>query len=441
MSKAVANTRQIMTSILVKPPSIAKLNAPTIHRLTNGLTIIAEQLPIEAVNLNLWLNVGSAIESDEINGMAHFLEHMVFKGTARLKSGDFERQIEERGAVTNAATSQDYTHYYITTAPKDFADLAPLQMDVVLNASIPDDGFDRERFVVLEEIRRSQDNARRRNYQRMTDLAFDKLPYRRQVLGPATVIENLAAQQMRDFHHHWYQPSSMTAVAVGNLPVETLISVVEESFNNLESRVRGQEPTRTPHNSESPFTEIVRQEYVDLSLQQARLTMIWRVPGLNDLAQTYALDVLASVLGHGRTSRLVQDLREGRGLVSSVSASNMTYRHQGLFCVSAHLPVENLEIVEAAIVQHVQKLQAEFVTDSELSRVRTQVANHFIFGNETPSDRSGLYGYYQSQIGSLEPAFNYPTHIRSLTTAELQAAAQTYLPTSAYGIVTVKPGE
>ena len=213
MSKAVANTGQIMTSILVNPSSIAKLNAPTVHHSSSGLTIIAEQLQIEAVNLNLWLNVGSAIESDEINGMAHFLEHMVFKGTARLKSGDFEKQIEERGAVTNAATSQDYTHYYITTAPKDFADLAPLQMDVVLNASIPDDGFERERFVVLEEIRRSEDNARRRNYQRMTDLAFDKLPYRRQVLGPATVIENLAAQQMRDFHHHWYQPSSMTAVA------------------------------------------------------------------------------------------------------------------------------------------------------------------------------------------------------------------------------------
>ena len=441
MNEAVANTGQTMTSILVKSSSIAKLNAPTIYRLPNGLTIIAEQIPIEAVNLNVWLNVGSAIESDEINGMAHFLEHMVFKGTARLKSGDFEKQIEERGAVTNAATSQDYTHYYITTAPKDFADLAPLQMDVVLNASIPDDGFDRERSVVLEEIRRSEDNPRRRNYQRMTDLAFDKLPYRRQVLGPATVIENLAAQQMRDFHHQWYQPSSMTAVAIGNLPVETLISVVKDSFNHLESKTRGQEPTRSQHTSEKPFNEIVRQGYVDTSLQQARLTMLWRVPGLDDLSKTYALDVLANVLGHGRTARLVQDLREGRGLVTSISASNMTYRHQGLFCVSAHLPVENLEIVEAAIVQHIQKLQAEFVTDFELSRVRTQVANHSVFRNETPSDRSGLYGYYQSQIGSLEPAFNYPTHIQSLTTAELQAAAQTYLPTSAYGIVTIKPGE
>src|SRR4028119_2215307 len=158
-----------MTSTLLKTPP---LNAPTIKKLPNGLTIVVEQMPIEAVNLNVWINVGSAVESDDINGMAHFLEDMVFKGTPRLQSGEFERLIEERGAVTNAATSQDYTHYYITTAPKDFADLAPLQFDVVMNPTIPDQAFERERLVVLEEIRRSEDNPSRRIYQRSIDVAF-----------------------------------------------------------------------------------------------------------------------------------------------------------------------------------------------------------------------------------------------------------------------------
>ena len=168
-----------MTSTLLKSTAIARLNSPTIHRLPNGLTIVAEQMPVEAVNLNLWNSIGSAIEPNEINGMAHFLEHMIFKGTEQLVSGEFERKIEERGAVTNAATSQDYTHYYITTAPKDFAELAPLQMDVVFNPSIPDRAFEKERLVVLEEIRRSQDNPSRRTYYRAMELAFKQLPYRR----------------------------------------------------------------------------------------------------------------------------------------------------------------------------------------------------------------------------------------------------------------------
>jgi len=159
-----------MTSTLLKTPP---LNAPTIEKLPNGLTIVVEQMPIEAVNLNVWINIGSAVESDDINGMAHFLEHMVFKGTPRLQSGEFERLIEQRGAVTNAATSHDYTHYYITTAPKDFAELAPLQLDVVLNASIPDDAFERERSVILEEIRRSEDNPQRRTFRRACGLGRD----------------------------------------------------------------------------------------------------------------------------------------------------------------------------------------------------------------------------------------------------------------------------
>lgn len=425
-----------MTSTLIRSP---KLNAPTIHRLANGLTIIAEQIPVDAVNLNVWLDVGSAVEPDAINGMAHFLEHMVFKGTDRLQSGEFEQQIEQRGAVTNAATSQDYTHYYITTAPQDFATLAPLQMDVVLNARIPEDGFERERFVVLEEIRRSQDNPRRRTYQYMSEMAFQSLPYRRQVLGPASVIETLSAQQMRDFHSQWYHPRSMTAVAVGNLPVDQLIRIVEESVSHLSPNTS--RPEQDCFTAEQPFTEIIRQEHLDPSLTQARLMMLWRVPGLVDLDQTYALDGLASILGHGRTARLVKDLRETRGLVSSVSASNMTYRHQGIFCISAQLPVENIDAVEAAIVAHLEALQSEWIEQSELDRVRTQVANHFTFGNETPSDRSGLYGYYQTLVGDLEPAFNYPGYIQSLSAADLQKAAQTYLPTRAYGYVVVKPGK
>ena len=433
-----------MTSTLQKFP---RLNTPTLHQLPNGLTIIAEQMPVEAVNLNVWIKVGSAVESDAINGMAHFLEHMIFKGTERLASGEFERRIEERGAVTNAATSQDYTHYYITTAPKDFADLAPLQIDVVSNASIPDDAFERERLVVLEEIRRSEDNPQRRTFRRVMETAFTKLPYRRAVLGPESVIAELKPQQMRDFHTNWYQPQSITAVAVGNLPVEELIATVAEGFTKLSTdainRVSPHSPVQTRLIAslppEPPFTEIVRREFIDESLQQARLVMVWRVPGMTQLDRTYGLDVLAGILGHGRTSRLVRDLREERGLVSSISVSNMSNQLQGTFYISAKCAVENLAEVEDAIAQHIRKVQTELVTESEIARVRRRVANRFIFGNETPSDRSGLYGYYQSLLGDLEPAFNYPDYIQSQDATDLMQAAKEYLSPNAYGVVVVKP--
>ncbi len=434
-----------MISTLLKSPVINRLNSPTIHRLPNGLTIVVEQMPVEAVNLNLWNPIGSAIEANEINGMAHFLEHMIFKGTQQLLSGEFERKIEERGAVTNAATSQDYTHYYITTAPKDFAELAPLQMDVVLNPTIPDEAFEKERLVVLEEIRRSQDNPRRRTYYRAMELAFNHLPYRRPVLGPVEVISSLTPQQMRDFHTRWYQPESLTAVAVGNLPVEEMIEIIAEGFTHIKPQGREKSArSQMPHplemlTPEPNFQEIVRQEIVDETLQQSRMVMLWRVPGLLDLDQTYPLDVLASILGAGRTSRMIKDLREDRGLISSISVSNINHRIQGLFYISVDLPTENLDIVEAAIAQHIRTLHQEFVTEAEITRIRTQVANRFIFGNETPSDRANLYGYYQSMLGDLAPALNYPQHIQSVQPVDIREAVQKYLSPDAYGVSIVRP--
>lgn len=426
-----------MTSTLVEASVI---NQPTINKLPNGLTIIAEQMPVEAVNLNVWLNVGSTRETDDINGMAHFLEHMVFKGTPSLKIGEFEHLIEQRGAVTNAATSQDYTHYYITTAPKDFAELAPLQLDVVLNPSLEDEAFEREKLVVLEEIRRSEDNPRRRTFSQAMTTCFDSLPYRRPVLGPEEVIANLRSQQMRDFHNYWYQPTSMTAAIVGNLPVDNLIDIVAQGINH-NPQTNSYIPTPQTTISEPPFTSIIRHESIDESLQQARIVMMWRVPGMKELQETYALDILAVILGQGKVSRLFRDLREEKGLVNQIGVSNMTQTHQGVFYISAQLPTENIDQVESAIAGHIKTIQNELIAAKDIERIRTQVANRFIFANERPSDRANLYGYYYSQLQDLAPALNYPEHIKAISAADLQAAAQKYLDPHAYGIVVMKPGK
>ncbi|MEM8722848.1 MAG: pitrilysin family protein [Cyanobacteria bacterium P01_G01_bin.39] len=425
-----------MTSILTR----SKTNAPTIHKFDNGLTIIAEQMPVEAVNLNVWINVGSVKESNEINGMAHFLEHMVFKGTSNLAIGQFEQLIEERGAVTNAATSQDYTHYYITTAPRDFATLAPLQLDVLLNPSLEDQAFEREKLVVLEEIRRSEDSPLRRAFRRSMETCFESLPYRRPVLGPAEVISNLRSQQMRDFHSAWYQPPSMTAAVVGNLPVNELIDIVTQSYEQHCNSRQQQPQNRVPEVIPEPaFTEIVRREYTDATLQQARLIMVWRVPGMETPEQTYALDILSVILGQGKVSRLFRELREEKGLVTHVGVSNLTQTHQGAFYISAALPEENIAEVEQAIAQQIRKLQTEPIAAKDIDRIRTQVANRFIFANERPSDRANLYGYYYSQLQDLAPALDYPKHIQSISAADLQAAATKYLNPEAYGVVVMKP--
>ena len=418
-------------------------NSPQIAQLSSGITIIAQQMPVEAVNLNLWIDVGSAVEPDEINGMAHFLEHMVFKGTPRLKIGEFDRAIEEKGAVTNAATSQEYTHYYITTAPKDFADLASLQLDVVLNPHLAEEAFEREKLVILEEIRRAEDSPRRRSFYRAMETCFDYLPYRRPVLGKEEIIANLRSQQMRDFHDRHYQPRSIVAAVVGNLPEKRLIEIVAEGYAEIASKTFSETADKQSQilNPEAAFSAIVRREYSDQQLQQARLMMLWKVPGMNQLSETYALDVLAAILGQGKVSRLFRDLREEKKLVTQIGVSNITQAIQGVFYISAILPPENIAEVEKEIADCVKKIQTEPIDEKEIDRIRTKVANRFIFANERPGSRANLYGYYYSLLKDLEPAFKYCDHIQALQASELKEAAKKYLNPDAYGVVIIRPEE
>lgn len=416
------------------------LNRPQIDVLPNGLTIIAETMPVEAVSFQIWLQVGSRQEGDDINGVAHFLEHMVFKGTPRLGMGEFERRVESRGAMTNAATSQDYTQFYVTCAPQDFATLAPLQWDVVLNPTLADEAFERERLVVLEEIRRSHDDPQRRIFHAVFQLAFPETPYARPVLGDRQIVEQLQTQQMRDFHAHWYQPQAMTATVVGNRPIAELIATVAESFADS-YRVKSPSQALMPpqHRHLEPFQTVESRMIVDPTLQQARLILLWRVPGLAQFGDLLPLSVLATILGRGRVSRLFRELREDKKLVTTISASNSAQAQQGLFYIAAQLPAENIEVVEGCILDQIRRLHREPIPAADLDRIRTQVANRFIFGNERPGDRANLYGYYYSQLGDLEPALTYPDQIKQLTPEDLQKTAQQYLSATAFGRVVALP--
>ncbi len=414
---------------------VALTARPTIVELPCGVTVVAEQMPLDAVSLNVWVDVGSIAETDDINGMAHFLEHMVFKGTERLGLGEFERYVEACGGNTNAATSQDYTHYFITVAPQDFARLAPLQLDVVLHASIPEAEFQRERLVVLEEIRRSEDNPGRRVYRHTAEMAFERLPYRRPVLGPAEVVAGLSCEQMRTFHRTWYRPQNMTVAVVGNLPPEEMVEVVASVFAG---KPREDIPPRPSWQAEAPFDRVVRQEIRDPGLQQARLVMMWRVPGVVG-HDTLPLNVLASILSSGRTSRLVKDLREDRRLVDKISASNMTFLWQGTFQISAQLAAEHIPEVEAIVLEHVQRLRETLVTAEELEKICNQVASRFVFANESPRDRSGLYGYYHRIVKDLDYALTYPESVKAVSREALRDAAIEHLSTDAYAIASFLP--
>lgn len=429
-----------MTNILLK----AEPFPASIIRLDSGLTVIHQHTPAMSVAaVDVWVKAGSVLEPDEWSGMAHFLEHMIFKGTAKIAPGVFDREVEHRGGVTNAATSYDYAHYFIATAAQHLEDTLPYLADLLLNAAIPDDEFDRERDVVLEEIRQSYDNPDCVAFQVLSETVYQRHPYGRPILGNEETLMARSPDEMRAFHRTYYQPENLTVVIVGDVSQDAALSLVDRTFRNFSEQATC--PQHSPE-AEPPITQIRRKELLMPQIEQARLMMAWLGPGMDSsvpslddqLNAAYGLDILSVLLAEGRTSRLVWELREQRNLVQAISSGFSVQRESGLFTITAWLEADDLARVEAIICDRLSELASVPIPEAELSRCKRLLCNDYAFSTETPSQLAGLYGYY-SMIVNPEVVCTYPQRIQALQPEDIQRLAAQYLSPYHYAVTVVKP--
>ncbi|MBU7583521.1 MAG: insulinase family protein [Nostoc sp. TH1S01] len=416
--------------------SIHPVFPASVLQLDNGLTLIHQEIPTTPVVVaDVWVRAGAAREPEQWFGMAHFLEHMIFKGTAKIAPGAFDHKIENRGGVSNAATSHDYAHYCVTTAAPYLEDTLPYLAELLVNAAIPEDEFFRERDVVLEEIRSCYDDPDWLGFQSLIQNVYQQHPYGRSVLGTEMELMQQSAGNMRCFHRAHYQPENMTVVVVGGIGQTKAWDLVNQSFANFA------EPLDCPPSitAQQPVIQgIQRQELCLPRMEQARLLMAWTAPGVDQLRTAYGLDVLSVFLTEGRTSRLVRDLREEQQLVYGVCSNFSLQKESSLFTITAWLEPENIEKVEYLICNHLHDLQTEGISDQELARMRRLLCNEYAFSTETPNQLTGLYGYYNT-IAQAEVAITYPQQIQSFTTQELQQLAKQYLSPQNYAVTILKP--
>jgi len=407
-----------------------------IFRLDNGLTVIHQYLAATpVVVVDVWVRAGTRAEPAAWSGMAHFLEHMIFKGSKRVSPGAFDWTIENTGGTTNAATSHDYAHFFISTAAQYLPDVLPDFADILLNAAIPDEEFVRERDVVIEEIRSCNDDPDWLGFQALCDSIYQCHAYGRPILGTEEQVRERSPNQMRCFHRTHYQPENMTVAIVGGVEQEAALSLVSQCFSNFS--VRSECPP-SPIEAEPPLTEIRRTELRLPRLEQARLLMAWTAAGVEQLTDAFGLDMLSAVLACGRSSRLVRELREERQLVLDIASDFSLQQDSSLFTITAWLDPQDLEEVESIIGDRLAQLQQMPVTAAELNRCKRLLCNDYAFSTETPSQLAGLYGYYNT-IASAELAVRYPTDIQNLQAADLQRLASQYLSPERYAIALMKP--
>lgn len=405
-------------------------------QLSNGLTIIHQHIPTTPVVVaDIWVNAGAIAEPEAWSGMAHFLEHMIFKGSPNVMVGEFDWLIESTGGVANAATSYDYAHFYLTTAATHLEQTLPCLADILLRANIPDEEFIREREVVIEEIRSSYDDPDFLGFQALCQNTYQHHPYRRSILGEKELLLQHTPNQMRCFHRTYYQPENMTVVIVGNIEQEAALALVHENFSDF--AVRDECPP-VAVNVEPPAIAIRRQELYLPRIEQARLLMAWVCPGSESLSEAIALDLIALILTGGRSSGLVRELREERQLVLDIDCELSLQRDSSMFSIGALLATEHLTMVEKIICDRLNQLQHHLIPETEINRAKRQLINDYIFSTETPSQLASIYGFYNIVATAADSAL-YPQIVSQLQPEQLRAIASRYLSTENYAVTVLKP--
>ncbi|HKW51619.1 MAG TPA: pitrilysin family protein, partial [Candidatus Eisenbacteria bacterium] len=324
--------------------AVAATVQPPVHEttLSNGLKVLIQEThTAPVVSFMVWYKVGSRNESAGITGISHLLEHMMFKGTPTYGKGEIARILQRNGASFNAGTSLDYTNYFEVLA-SDRLDLAiQLEADRMRNALIPDEEHRLEMTVVRSELERNEDNPHRALYLETFAQAFQAHPYHWPTIGWRTDVEQITTDQIRDYYRRYYVPNNATVVIVGDVDRAKVLATVERAFGQI------------PKGADPPEMKVVEPPQMGERRFKIRkagdtryLMVAWRNPAITD-PDTYPLDVLGMILGHGKTSRLYRGLVEGK-LATEVDASNETARDPFLLITQATVaPDATLERVEA----------------------------------------------------------------------------------------------
>jgi zinc protease len=396
--------------------------------LANGLQLIVkEDRRAPSVVHMVWYDIGSIDEPEGVSGIAHMLEHMMFKGTENLAPGEFNRRVAAVGGRDNAFTGRDYTAYFQQIPPAHLEEMMEMEADRMANLVIRDREFLPEREVVKEERRlRTDDNPRARLWEQLMATAFTAHPYRRPIIGWMHDIENYRVEDARKWHDDWYAPNNARLVIVGDVDHRDVFAMAERHFGTISRR---ELPERRI--TEEPEQHGMRHVELHSPAELPALTLAWKAPTLRDPAgdrDVFALQVLASVLSGYDGARLPRQLvREARIAVSASASYGGIARGPSLFLLSATPAAgHSVEEVEAALHAEIARIAENGVEEAELRRVLTQTLASEVYKRDSLMGQAMEIGFLEASGLSWRDEEQLLESIRSVTADEVRAVAQRY---------------
>lgn len=419
----------LLLSTLVAWSLPSSLAQPTVHEFTleNGLTVLLVPRPGTGITaVDIWVNVGSLNETREISGISHFFEHMLFKGTQK-RPGGIDREIEALGGRTNAATSYDFTHYYIIL-PSEHTELAiDIIADITQNSTFPEEEIAREKEVVLREQDQRSDDPGSFAFFTMRQDFYTVHPYKLPIIGFADSLEKLTRDDFLNWMRTYYVPNNMTLVVAGDIEIEKTLQIVREKFGAMERKaIPAQTYPKEPARTEKTVKELRRD------VAQGYLIFAWPGPSVREAQDVYAMDVLITLLSDGRGSRFYKKLRKELGLVTTIDAGYFTQKEPGVFSVYAEFPYENRAAVEQTILSELQEILDGKLSPDEVARAKTVLLAREALQAETSAGISSTLGFYAVVAGDYRFALTYPEKIRAVTVQDVVTVARKYINLDAY---------
>ena len=383
--------------------------------LPNGLRIITANRPhTESVSLGFWVRSGSASEKKEENGISHFIEHMVFKGTKTRTSRQISEEIENVGGQNNAYTSREITSFYARVLKDDIKVAFDLISDLILNPTFPEDEMKKEKEVVIQEIKQNKDIPDDLIFDFFQECAYPDQPLGRTILGPEENVRAMNAAQMFDFMKNHYAAENIVLAAAGNIDHDTLAKMAAEKFSDFRAKKNFQ---------------IVPAKYVGgcnitkKDIEQTHMMLGFEGIGHGD-PMFFQIMTLSTLFGGGMSSRLFQEIREKLGLVYSIYSFSNSHFGTGLFGIYAATDADGLCKMMPVLSDEIKKIQNDLVSAEELKRAKAQLKAGIFMSLESSSVAAEMIARHNLVFGRLIPSEEIIEKIEAISAEDIRNAAQ-----------------
>ena len=387
--------------------NVGDVNYYTHSSKTRCVFVDNKELPL--ISIDIWCKAGSSFEDVDKNGTAHFLEHMIFKGSNKIMPGEFDHKIESLGGLSNASTGYDDVHYHVLVPPNNFKESLALLTNIVVAPSFNPDEFLKEKGVVIDEIKQQNDQPEERLFNYFLKRVWLSPNYANSILGTEHSIKNLEINDLVKFHSKHYTTEKVCIAIAGNLSEEIYKIFEKSDLSGIKESPNLINPKNKPSLKIRNGRELVKFDNLEFS----RIFMAWFIPNLNNQKNIIGLEILASILSVGRNSRLVKILKEDSNLVESVYVDVNAGELGGLFIMEASCESKDIDLVEKQINKTIDEISnCKALALDEIKKAINIVKSNYIFNLETSTQLSSFFGNEllwgrKSSINNLESHLKY----------------------------------